>query len=129
MAVVSQGVIRGISVPVVAAATTGYAGAALWARRGRGSAAGGLWLTSPWVALAFGLALAAGLGFADDAGLPDIALLAVHLAAAAAALLALRVPALLPRGARHAVLPEVRGRRGSDRAQPAAAGRPPRGRP
>lgn len=105
MAVVTQAVIRGISVPVVAAATTGYAGAALWARRGRGSAAGGLWLTSPWVALAFGLALAAGLGFADDAGLPDIALLVVHLAAAAAALLALRA------GLHHVLLherPDVR---------------------
>ena len=90
MAVLTQAVVRGISVPLVAAATTGYAGATLWARRGHGSAAGGRWLTSPWVALAFGLALAAGLGFADDAGLPDVAVAVVHLAAAAAALLVLR---------------------------------------
>ena len=90
MALVTQAVVRGVSVPLVAAATTGYVGAALWARRRRGSAAGGLWLTSPWVALTFGLAIAAGLGFADDAGLPDAALLVIHLAAAALALLVLR---------------------------------------
>jgi hypothetical protein len=101
-AVVTQAVVRGISVPLVAAATTGYLGAALWARRRRGPAAGGLWLTSPWVALAFGLAVAAGLGFADDAGLPDAALLVIHLAAAALALLALRV------GLHHVLLHEQR---------------------
>jgi hypothetical protein len=102
MAVVTQAVVRGISVPLVAAATTGYVGAALWARRGRGSGAGGLWLTSPWVALAFGLAIAAGLGFADDAGLPDVALLVIHLAAAALALLVLRA------GLHHVLLHEQR---------------------
>jgi hypothetical protein len=101
-AVVTQAVIRGISVPLVAAATTGYLGATLWQRRRRGSAAGGLWLTSPWVALAFGLAIAAGLGFADDAGLPDAALLVIHLAAAALALLMLRA------GLHHVLLHEQR---------------------
>ena len=122
MAVVTQAVVRGISVPLVAAATTGYAGAALWARRGHGSAAGGLWLTSPWVALAFGLALAAGLGFADDAGLPDVALLAVHLAAAAAALLVLRA------GLHHVLLherPDLRPGHPA-RARTASAWCPPR---
>jgi hypothetical protein len=54
------------------------------------------------VALAFGLAVAAGLGFADDAGLPDAALLVIHLAAAALALLALRV------GLHHVLLHEQR---------------------
>jgi hypothetical protein len=102
MAVLTQAVIRGISVPLVAAATTGYLGATLWARRRRGSAAGGRWLTSPWVALAFGLAVAAGLGFADDAGLPDAALLVIHLAAAALALLGLRA------GLHHVLLHEQR---------------------
>jgi len=80
-------------------------GAALWARRGRGSAAGGLWLTSSWVALAFGLAIGAGLGFADDAGLPDVALLVIHLAAAALALLLLRA------GLHHVLLHEQRDAR------------------
>jgi hypothetical protein len=90
LAVVTQAVVRGVSVPVVAAAATGYVGAALWQRRGRGSAAGGRWLASPLLALAVALALAIGLGFADDAGLPDAALLVVHLAAVALALLVAR---------------------------------------
>ncbi len=102
LAVVTQAVVRGLCLPLIAAATTGYVGAALWARRRRGPAAGGLWLTSPWVALAFGLALAIGLGFADDASLPDAALLVVHLAAAAIALLGLRI------GLHHVLLHEQR---------------------
>jgi hypothetical protein len=102
LAVVTQAVVRGVSVPVVAAATAGYVGAALWQRRGSGSAAGGRWLTSPLLALAVALALAVGLGFADDAGLPDIILLVVHLAAAALALLVVRV------GLHHVLLHEQR---------------------
>lgn len=102
LAVVTQAVVRGVSVPVVAAATAGYVGATLWQRRGRGSAAGGRWLTSPLLALAVALALAVGLGFADDAGLPDIILLVVHLAAAALALLVVRV------GLHHVLLHEQR---------------------
>jgi hypothetical protein len=102
LAVVTQAVVRGVSVPVVAAAAAGYVGATLWQRRGRGSAAGGRWLTSPLLALAVALALAVGLGFADDAGLPDIILLVVHLAAAALALLVVRV------GLHHVLLHEQR---------------------
>jgi hypothetical protein len=102
LAVLTQALVRGVSVPVVAAATAGYVGATLWQRRGRGSAAGGRWLTSPLLALAVALALAVGLGFADDAGLPDIILLAVHLAAAALALLGVRV------GLHHVLLHEQR---------------------
>jgi hypothetical protein len=113
LAVLTQAVVRGVSVPVVAAATAGYVGATLWQRRGRGSAADGRWLTSPLLALAVALALAVGLGFADDAGLPDITLLAVHLAAAALALLVVRV------GLHHVLLHEQRdvrsGRRGGAR--------------
>jgi hypothetical protein len=102
LAVLTQAVVRGVSVPVVAAASAGYVGATLWQRRGRGSAAGGRWLTSPLLALAVALALAVGLGFADDAGLPDITLLVVHLAAAALALLVVRV------GLHHVLLHEQR---------------------
>ena len=102
LAVLTQAVVRGVSVPVVAAATAGYVGATLWQRRGRGSAAGGRWLTSPLLALAAALALAVGLGFADSAGLPDITLLVVHLAAAALALLVVRV------GLHHVLLHEQR---------------------
>jgi hypothetical protein len=102
LAVLTQAVLRGVSVPVVAAASAGYVGAALWQRRGGGSAAGGRWLTSPLLALAVALALAVGLGFADDAGLPDITLLVVHLAAAALALLVVRA------GLHHILLHEQR---------------------
>ena len=102
LAVLTQAVVRGVSVPVIAAATAGYVGATLWQRRGRGSAAGGRWLTSPLLALAAALALTVGLGFADDAGLPDITLLVVHLAAAALALLVVRV------GLHHVLLHEQR---------------------
>ena len=102
LAVLTQAVVRGVSVPVVAAASAGYVGAALWQRRGSGSAAGGRWLTSPLLALAVALALAVGLGFADDAGLPDITLLVVHLAAAALALLVVRA------GLHHVLLHEQR---------------------
>jgi hypothetical protein len=87
----TEAVIRGISVPLVAAAATGYIGAALWSRRGTGSAAGGRWFTHPVLALMIALVVEIGLGYADDAVLPDIVLLTVHLAAAALALLALRI--------------------------------------
>ena len=88
---VTAAVIRGISLPLVAAAATGYIAAVLWSRRGTGSAAGGRWLVRPLPALAVAFTVEIGLGFADDAGLPDAVLLIVHLAAAALALLALRI--------------------------------------
>jgi hypothetical protein len=102
LANLTQAVIRGVSVPLVAAAATGYIGAALWSRRGTGSAAGGRWFTHPVLALVVALAGQIGLGFADDAGLPDTVLLIVHLAAAAVALLALRI------GLHHVLLHEQR---------------------
>ena len=98
----TEAVIRGISVPLVAAAATGYIGAALWSRRGTGSAAGGRWFTHPVLALMIALVVEIGLGYADDAVLPDIVLLAVHLAAAALALLTLRI------GLHHVLLHEQR---------------------
>jgi RsiW-degrading membrane proteinase PrsW (M82 family) len=91
LANLTQAVIRGVSVPLVAAAATGYISAALWKGQGAGSAAGGRWLTHPALAVAVALAVETGLGYADDAGLPDAVLLTVHLVAAAAALLALRI--------------------------------------
>ena len=102
LANLTEAVIRGISVPLVAAAATGYIGAALWSRRGTGSAAGGRWFTHPVPALVIALVVEIGLGYADDAVLPDIVLLAVHLAAAAVALLALRI------GLHHVLLHEQR---------------------
>ena len=91
LANLTQAVIRGVSVPLVAAAATGYISAALWKGPGAGSAAAGRWLTHPALAVAVALAVEIGLGYADDAALPDAVLLAVHLVAAAAALLALRI--------------------------------------
>ena len=91
LANLTQAVIRGVSVPLVAAAATGYISAALWKGQGAGSAAGGRWLTHPALAVAVALAVETGLGYADDAGLPNAVLLTVHLVAAAAALLALRI--------------------------------------
>ena len=88
---VTAAVIRGISVPLVAAAATGYIAAVLWSRRSSGSAAGGNLLARPLPALVAAFTVEIGLGFADDAGLPDAVLLIIHLAAAAVALLALRV--------------------------------------
>ncbi len=101
----TEAVIRGISVPLVATAATGYIGAALWSRSGTGSAAGGRWFTHPILALAIALIVEIGLGYADDAVLSDIVLLAVHLAAAAVALLALRI------GLHHILLHEQRDMR------------------
>jgi len=91
LANLTEAVIRGVSVPLVAAAATGYISAARWKGQGAGSAAGGRWLTHPALAVAAALAVETGLGYADDAGLPDVVLLTVHLVAAAAALLALRI--------------------------------------
>jgi hypothetical protein len=86
----TEAVIRGISVPLVAAAATGYVGAAFW-RASRPGAAGRHWLASPLLALAVALVVQVGLGFADDAALPDVVLLIVHLGAAVVALLVLRI--------------------------------------
>jgi hypothetical protein len=102
LSTLTEAVIRGISVPLIAAAATGYVGAALWHRRGSSSAAGGRWLASPLPALAVALVVQAGLGLADAAVLPDVVLLIVHLAAAAAALLVLRA------GLHHLLLHEHR---------------------
>jgi hypothetical protein len=102
LATLTEAVIRGISSPLVAAAATGYVGAALWHRRGSRSVAGGRWLTSPLLALAVALVVQAALGLADAAVLSDVVLLIVHLAAAAAALLILRI------GLHHLLLHEHR---------------------
>ena len=72
LANLTEAVIRGVSVPLVAAAATGYVGAALWSRRGAGSAASGRWFAHPLAALAVALVVQIGLGFADDAGLPHV---------------------------------------------------------
>lgn len=92
LTVLGQAVVRGISVPLIGAAASGYVGGALWRTSGgKEGPAAGRWLTSPLVALAIGMLLQVGLGFADDAGLDDAILIAVHLLATLLALVALRV--------------------------------------
>jgi RsiW-degrading membrane proteinase PrsW (M82 family) len=91
--ILTEAIIRGVANPVLAAAATGLIGASLWVRRSeRGSVnASGRWLTSPLLILSTVLVIEVGLGFADQARLADIPLLAIHLAGAALVLLALRV--------------------------------------
>jgi hypothetical protein len=85
LAVLTQAVVRGVSDPGGGRGDrAGCVGATLWQRRGRGSAAGGA--GSPLAPAGAGpaLALAVGLGFADECRAAGItALLVVHLAAAA----------------------------------------------
>ena len=71
LVVLSIAMIRGIALPIVAAATTGYVGAALWKRYSPRSEVKDRWLASPFFALAISLLFLIGLGFADDAGLSD----------------------------------------------------------
>lgn len=91
LSVLAAATIRGISLPVVGAATSGYVGAALWRRPDPGARAGGRWLTSPLTALITGIVVQVGLGFGDDAVLADVPLIVVHLGAVLLALLVLRV--------------------------------------
>ncbi|HLN42970.1 MAG TPA: hypothetical protein VK215_10975 [Acidimicrobiales bacterium] len=102
LSLLTEALIRGVSVPLVAAATTGFVGAALWSRRGGMSAAGGRWLASPVVALVVALAIQVGVGFTDVAGLSDPVLLLVHLTAVCLALVAVRI------GVHHVLLHEAR---------------------
>ncbi|MFZ0668563.1 MAG: PrsW family glutamic-type intramembrane protease [Acidimicrobiales bacterium] len=92
--VISQALIRGISVPLVAAFATGLFGATIWVRRRSGSdrtAAGGLWLTSPVLAVIVALLVQVGLGYTDIARLEQPVVVVVHLAAVVVMAIALRV--------------------------------------
>jgi len=92
--VLSQALIRGISVPLVGAFATGLFGATIWVQRRKGSAptsARGLWLTSPIAALALALVVQVGLGYTDIARLDQGIVVVVHLAAVVVLMVALRV--------------------------------------
>ena len=102
LGVLTEALIRGVSVPLVAAAATGYVGAALWSPTGGASTAGGRWLASPLPALGVALAIQVGLGFTDVVGLSDSVLLLVHLSAVGLALLVMRI------GVHHVLLHEAR---------------------
>jgi PrsW family intramembrane metalloprotease len=92
--IVSQALIRGISVPLVAAMATGLFGASVWMRR-RGessnTSAGGVWITSPFFALLAALLVQVGLGYADIARLNQPILVVVHLAAVAVFVVVVRI--------------------------------------
>ncbi len=82
--VISQALIRGVSVPLVAAFATGLFGATAWVRRRSEAAptdARGLWLTSPIGALVIAILVQIGLGYTDIARLPLAVVVVVHLAA------------------------------------------------
>jgi hypothetical protein len=82
--VISQALIRGVSVPLVAAFATGLFGATAWVRRRTDAAptdADRVWLTSPVGALVLALLVQIGLGYTDIARLPLPVSVVVHLGA------------------------------------------------
>jgi rRNA maturation endonuclease Nob1 len=82
--VISQALIRGISVPLVAAFATGLFGATAWLRRrteASSTDADGVWLTSPVGALVLALIVQIGLGYTDIARLALPVVVVVHLGA------------------------------------------------
>jgi len=85
----SEALVRGLAVPVTAAAATGLVGLSLWRWLTPGSRHD--FVPSPLTSLALAVAVQVGEGFADQARLADVPLLLVHLAGAAVLLLALRV--------------------------------------
>lgn len=92
--VLSQALIRGVSVPLVGAFATGIFGAALWLKRrdeGSSTEAGGRWLTSPLLALVLALVVQVGLGYTDIARLEQPVVAAVHLAAVVVMAVAARI--------------------------------------
>jgi hypothetical protein len=93
LANVTQVILRGVTLPLIGALATGFVGMAYWGKVGgsRATAARGLWLTSPVVALALALIIQVGLGFADIAALSDAALIGIHVAALAVLAVAMRV--------------------------------------
>lgn len=87
----TEALLRGLTVPLVAAAASGLVGAAAWVRWRPVPVSPGRWLTSPVLALAAALAVQVGLGLADLEAPGDGAVLAAHIAAAGLLLVALRV--------------------------------------
>lgn len=83
--VLSQAIIRGMSVPLVAAAATGLFGATIWVKRREldtaPTSAKGLWLTSPIGALGIALLVQVGLGYTDISRLNQPIVVVVHLGA------------------------------------------------
>jgi hypothetical protein len=93
LANITQVILRGVTLPLISALATGFVGVAFWGKVGgsRATAARGLWLTSPVVALVLALVIQVGLGFADIAALSDAVLIGIHVAALAVLAVAMRV--------------------------------------
>jgi RsiW-degrading membrane proteinase PrsW (M82 family) len=91
--VLTEAVVRGITVPLLSAALTGYIGATLWVkiRERRELDAGNRWLARPGAAFLVAIALQIGMGFADLAHLNDPLILVVHLAGVLLAVVAMRI--------------------------------------
>lgn len=88
--VLSEGLLQGVTVPVVAACASALVWSTVWVQR-RDAVHGGRWATSAVGALLLAVGLQVGLGIAD-LWQPDLTwLLAIHAAAALLLLLALRV--------------------------------------
>lgn len=97
-----QTVVHGIALPLVAACATGLIGAALWLRRnGAGNNTPGRVFTLWPVALVVALAVQVGLGYTDVSTPGNAVVVAAHLAAAAAYIVALRI------GLHHVLLHEA----------------------
>lgn len=89
--ILSEAIIHGLAVPVLAACATGLFGAGLWLQRRDIPGRSGGWLTSAVLALLLALAVQAGLGY-TDASAPGIGVvLTAHVVAAALYLVVLRI--------------------------------------
>ena len=88
--VLEEGLLQGVTVPVVAACGAALIAATVWLVR-RDAVHGGRWTTSPVIALGLVLGLQIGLGVADLWQPRLVVLLAVHAAAAGLLLLVLRI--------------------------------------
>jgi hypothetical protein len=101
ISILAQTVLRGVSLPIISALTTGFIGAAVWTTTGTlRTAAQGRWLSSPLFALTVALLVQIGLGFADVSFLSGLTLILVHLAAVGIAILVVRI------GIHHVLLEE-----------------------
>ena len=79
----SQGIERGLSLPLISAMSTGLIGAAIWVNRGDSTAARGHWATSPVLAFAIAEAVQVGWAFGNLAALPDADVIVIQLGAIA----------------------------------------------
>lgn len=95
-----QTLVHGVALPLVAACATGLIGAAIWLRRNGSGTPGRVFTLWP-VALLVALAVQVGLGYTDVSTPGNGVVLAAHLGAAVAYLIALRV------GLHHVLLHEA----------------------